>query len=236
MPRAGSADCSGRNGIPAAAFPLFPGWFSEDRWTIGREVILAAGISVLIGLLNGLLFYTHEMIAGPMLPTLLKICYNTLIIGLPPIVLFIIWDQNKLLRRRLRDAEAYSRQLRERSSPPPTQEAPVVLTDEKGRPVLQLHPRELLYLQAAGNYTEVYFLDEAQREQRTLIRNRLKAVSELFPAEQLIPCHRSYRVSRQRIRQITGNARNYELILEGASQPVPVARSKAESVMQLLAG
>ena len=161
-----------------------------------------------------------------------KVLLNTVLIALVPILIFIARDQNKLLKRHLKQAEAYTQQLQ---PPEPMPDEPLVaLPDEQGRTVLQLPSERILYVQAAGNYAEVHFLDEARQPRRELLRNRLKVLQDALPGEHFIQCHRSYLANRRLIRQVKGNARNYELVLEGAPETVPVARSKAEAVMALI--
>jgi DNA-binding LytR/AlgR family response regulator len=208
---------------------LFPNFQPADRWTVGYELLLTLWTILLIALATGGLLNVHGLIEVVNFKQGFRVLLNTTLIALVPVIIFIVRDQNKLLKRHLKKAEDYTRQLQQ-TEPIPA-EWIVALSDEKGKPVLQLPSDRILYLQAAGNYAEVHFLDEAGRPHRELLRNSLKALQEALPDGHFVQCHRSYLANRRLIRQVKGNARNYELVLEGATQTVPVARGKAEAVM-----
>jgi hypothetical protein len=213
-------------------YRLFPNFEPADQWTVGRELMLSLCTILLIALAVGGILHAQGIIALISLGQAAKVLLNTVLIALVPILIFVARDQNRLLKRHLKQAEQYTRQLQQPAATPG--EALVSLSDENGKPVLQLPTERILFLQAAGNYAEVHFLDETRQPRRELLRNRLKVLQEALPGGHFIQCHRSYLANRQLIRQVKGNARNYELVLEGANQTVPVARSKAASVMAMI--
>ena len=212
---------------------LFPKFHPADQWTIRHEILLSLCVVLLIGIIVGILLFSHGFLKEISPLNGLLILVNTVLVSLIPITIFTILDHNKLLRHNLHNAESYSASLKH-SSPAP-ERLLIALSDDKGKPILQLPSDSILFLQAAGNYAEVHFLNQEGQPQRELLRNRLKALQEILPEQEFIQSHRSYLVNRQHIRKVKGNARNYELILEGTSLTVPVARSKAESVMAALA-
>lgn len=213
-------------------YRLFPNFEPADQWMVKHELILTLFTTLLIAVAVGGILHAHDIIVLLNLRQAFKVLLNTALIALVPILIFVARDQNRLLKRHLNQAEQYTRQLQQPAATPG--EALVSLPDENGKPVLQLPAERILFLQAAGNYAEVHFLDETRQPRRELLRNRLKVLSEVLPEDQFIQCHRSYLANRQLIRQVKGNARNYELVLEGANQTVPVARSKAASVMAII--
>ncbi|WP_282778498.1 LytTR family DNA-binding domain-containing protein [Phaeodactylibacter xiamenensis] len=213
-------------------YRLFPNFEPADQWMVKHELILTLFTTLLIAVAVGGILHAHDIIVLLNLRQAFKVLLNTALIALVPILIFVARDQNRLLKRHLNQAEQYTRQLQQPAATPG--EALVSLPDENGKPVLQLPAERILFLQAAGNYAEVHFLDETRQPRRELLRNRLKVLSEVLPEDQFIQCHRSYLANRQLIRQVKGNARNYELVLEGANQTVPVARSKAAPVMAII--
>lgn len=211
---------------------LFPNFEPADHWTVKHELILTLCTILLIAIAVGSILHAHDIIALLSLSQAIKVLLNTALIALVPVLIYVARDQNRLLKRHLKQAEQYTRQLQQPAATPG--EALVSLPDENGQPVLQLPTERILFLQAAGNYAEVHFLDDTRQPRRELLRNRLKVLQEALPEDHFIQCHRSYLANRQLIRQVKGNARNYELVLEGANQTVPVARSKAASVMAMI--
>lgn len=213
-------------------YRLFPNFEPADQWMVKHELILTLFTTLLIAVAVGGILHAHDIIVLLNLRQAFKVLLNTALIALVPILIFVARDQNRLLKRHLKQAEQYTRQLDQPEAAPI--EHLVSLTDENGKPVLQLPAERILFLQAAGNYAEVHFIDETRQPRRELLRNRLKVLSEVLPEDQFIQCHRSYLANRQLIRQVKGNARNYELVLEGTEQTVPVARSKAAPVMAII--
>lgn len=213
-------------------YRLFPNFEPADQWMVKHELILTLFTTLLIAVAVGGILHAHDIIVLLNLRQAFKVLLNTALIALVPILIFVARDQNRLLKRHLNQAEQYTRQLDQPEAAPI--EHLVSLTDENGKPVLQLPAERILFLQAAGNYAEVHFIDETRQPRRELLRNRLKVLSEVLPEDQFIQCHRSYLANRQLIRQVKGNARNYELVLEGTEQTVPVARSKAAPVMAII--
>ena len=59
----------------------------------------------------------------------------------------------------------------------------------------------ILYIESADNYIEVYYLDEGHVK-TVLIRNTLKTIDSIFKNSSLKRCHRSYMVNIDRIKFI----------------------------------
>ncbi len=211
---------------------LFPNFDPVEQWTVGHELALTLWTIALIALAVGGILHAHNLVGPVSFGQAVKILLNTTLIALVPVIIFVARDQNKLLKRHIQQAELYTQQLQQ-AEPAPIERL-VALPDENGKLILQLPSERILFLQAAGNYAEVHFLDEQEQPRRELLRNRLKALQGALPQGHFIQCHRSYLANRRLIRQVKGNARNYELVLEGASQTVPVGRSKAASVMAMI--
>lgn len=221
---------------------LMPGAFAEERWTVGREFAHTMLNFILIGTANAVAIYLWDFTNQPFSSLLISIQGGTFAVGIIPVLFFLYYDQNRFLRRHLAKAGEANSQLGSLSAKAEPEEvvaaapAPLMtLLNESGKPELQLPPASLLCIRSDGNYLEVYYR-VGEELQKHLLRNRIKSVLPALSAATFVQCHRSYVVSLQDVRQVMGNARGYELQVEGLPFTVPVSRGKASEVLELLQG
>ncbi|WP_317171893.1 LytR/AlgR family response regulator transcription factor [Spirosoma validum] len=75
------------------------------------------------------------------------------------------------------------------------------------------------------NYVEVHWLD-GDTAQKTVLRSTLKGIESVLEQHpQFFRCHRAYLVNLSAVVHADGNARGYQLTLEGVNQTTPVSRS-----------
>ena len=104
---------------------------------------------------------------------------------------------------------------------------PWTFSSTNGKDAINIHPQNLLYAKAAGNYVEVYFL-LGDKVKSKLLRNTLKNIEEEIP--ELTRCSRSILVNQQKVSLIETTKGKLELNL-GAVQ-IPVSSNYAESFTQ----
>jgi len=211
---------------------LAPVALNPDRWTIGREVLYNVYDMFFIGLWNTLLVMALDEEPTPFGPLFLEMQWHTLVVGLLPVLVMMGALQFQAQQQQLARAAQLTQALPPAS--PPANEHLISLTAENGKRELQLPADSLLYLQAAGNYVEVFYEWEGQLTKH-LVRNRLKALTEQLPEEDFTATHKSYWVNLRRIVRAEGNARDLKLYLRGAPEPVPVSRGRAPELQALLA-
>ena len=104
--------------------------------------------------------------------------------------------------------------------------------DDKGELKLSVKPEMVYYIEAADNYVEVHYMNNAKK-QTMLIRNSLKNIAFSFHDQELMRCHRSYIVNLNKVqllRRVEG-----ELMLDFGEEnikKVPVSRGYAKEVME----
>ena len=141
---------------------------------------------------------------------------RTLLIGALPLILLIIWENNRKLKNRL-------------SVTIPTQDASSInpqgwtIYSENGKEMIRISSNQLLFIESADNYVEIYYQQE-QRVEKKLLRTTLSKVTEVIDAPSVIRCHRSFIVNLQHVIHAAGNARGLSLEVSGISQKVPVSR------------
>jgi len=64
----------------------------------------------------------------------------------------------------------------------------------------QVHTDDILYVEAYGNYTKIYFEDEM-----VISHEKISSLEELLPAEDFLRVHKSFIVAYKKIRTIAGN-------------------------------
>jgi len=215
-------------------------WISEEGWTIGKEFVLILGVIVTISLTVFCTFAAFRFLEPDSFQDLLQVFIKTLLFSFLPLLILILYEQNHHQKQKLREAAQLNALLQagkgnQEATSPISAAKLLILKAENGKPILQVAPEEVLFLQADGNYVDVFHLGPEGGVQKTLIRNRLKKLMETLPEQYFFHCHKSYAVNMQQVLQVSGNARNLELLLRKTDLKVPVSRAKSAQVIGYLA-
>jgi uncharacterized protein YxjI len=215
---------------------LFPKFTQEDRWTIGREVLLFLIVMlwIIIGIFLCIFFiYGADQSIWKLF---VKTAFVSLSISFFPIVILVLFEQYRQQKIQFTYAQQLTQLLKaenEALQEEASTNDQVQLKAENGKVELQLRASEIVCLQSDGNYVEVFYeLD--QIVQKTLIRNRLKSLEEILPKTTFFRCHNRFVINGNYIVHIEGNARNLELTLRGIEAKVPVSRSKAKAISEFI--
>jgi len=210
---------------------LLPNIFDEDQWKLYKEFIYILITILFIGFANTLFLYFTELSGGRFWNMLLYIELSTFTVGMLPVALFLVLDQNRLLKQNMLTANVMSGHLK------PTglkSEDMFSLVDENGKEHVQVELNQLVYAKSDGNYLDVFFRNDDQQLQRLTIRQRLKSLIDELPNEKFYNCHKSFIVNLDHVERISGNARNYVLLLKVDELEIPVSRSKGSELQELL--
>lgn len=202
---------------------LFPRWLQESRWTLRDEALYNLYDLLLVALWNTLFILLISEENLPFWPLFMELTWQTLGIGLLPVLALIGVQQYQAQRVTL-----IPKTTNHTLGP-----AVVSLTHENGKLALQVPPADILYVQAAGNYLDVYFMLNGTL-QKELVRNRLKFLLEQLPSDQFLICHKSYGVNLERVVMLEGNSRDLKLLLRDTTTPIPVSRSKVPLIKAAL--
>lgn len=212
---------------------FFTGWFKEEKWTVGKEIMLFLAVSSLICFLIFFAVLYLKPLEESLWSIFGKTVLKSFLISSIPISILVLWEQFHHQRQQLKKAQELNQSL----SQAPKKEAKTVesikLFSEHGKEVLQLHPEVILYLKADSNYVDLHYLQEGAL-QKVIVRNRLKALHEQLPGSEFLPCHRSFIVNRNHILKVEGNARSLEIILKHHQIRIPVSRAKAKELALLI--
>ncbi|AKP49679.1 Response regulator receiver protein [Cyclobacterium amurskyense] len=99
----------------------------------------------------------------------------------------------------------------------------ISLKDEYGNNRLSLKSSDILFIEAADNYSIIYYRD-SDTIKKEMLRNSLKALSEQLKDFAIKRCHRSYLVNVQNVKLAKKASGKVSLHLEGSVSIVPVSR------------
>ncbi|MDX1628864.1 MAG: LytTR family DNA-binding domain-containing protein, partial [Fulvivirga sp.] len=149
---------------------------------------------------------------------------TTLAVGLAPTIVLVLIDQNRLLKKNLKEAGKVNERLVHHKIGEKAQEEITIQSTLPGQQFMTTR-NNLLYFESADNYVIAHFRqgDEVQSE---FIRIPLKDVEHQLSAyPEFYRCHRAYIVNIDLIKNVTGNAQGLKISLPGVKDDVPVSRS-----------
>ncbi len=211
---------------------LFPKVFSEDDWQVGKEIVWLLWNIFSVGLLADIYFYFSPLCRLD-LPQLLGYLGQGVMIAVIPETIYVLFTYSIFLTRRLQAAESLNRKLSEKLPGPGdalSANETQLLTDEKGKEMVQVSTGDLLFIRSAENYSNIVWQEKGQLK-KALLRSSLKSLDQQINASRVLRCHRSFIVNLQKVRSVTGNARGYRLYLDSYSDPIPVSREAGQAVL-----
>ncbi|PZX49370.1 LytR/AlgR family response regulator transcription factor [Algoriphagus chordae] len=110
----------------------------------------------------------------------------------------------------------------------------VGFVDEYGNKKFSLKSSNVLFIEAADNYSTIHYLDNGSVK-KEMIRNSLKSLSEQLADLPIKRCHRSYLVNVEKIKIAKKSAGKLSLHLENTESVIPVSRNFAPDFDYLLA-
>jgi hypothetical protein len=227
---------------------LRPRFFREENWSLGRQIVCMAWVTLAIAV--GCYLLSRGVCALYALPAgwvrLRTIVVDTFLIAIIPITVINLINYGRLLRRNLRVVREANQRLRQpgNENPPARAQgapgtllpAPLEIVAENGRDVFRAALVDLLYIQAEENYVQIYY--KGEKPGRMLLRSSLTRVERqlrpFFP--RLFRCHRTCIVNTGQIAQVAGNAQGLKLTLRDSDAVVPVARRYVNEFRRLVRG
>lgn len=209
---------------------LLPKLFESSRWTIRKEMIWNLGMFIV--LIAG--FSVSAWIFK--IPNLQSLTlFRSGALALLPLVLFNMVNYNHVLKNKVVQVFDSGRHwLEEQEKNAKSSDIEFIrIVSENEKEVFEEHLKNIVLIQSAGNYIEVFYR-KGEQIQRQVIRQTLSAVESLlseFP--DMLRCHRRCIINRQQVKRMTGTSPAYTLEVEGLDFRVPVARHKASELRKL---
>jgi DNA-binding LytR/AlgR family response regulator len=236
-------------------FPLFPQFFKEEKWTIGREIIFTLIIVITIGSFNiiaGQIFWGIPLSVS----NWLRMIFYTGIIGIAPATFSILINQARLLKKYRQQANQINKALHQQPAeliqnatvltahvniiaeekPVPNLSTAVInIATENEKDNLIIPATHFLAAVSADNYVKIFY-SEAEKLKTVILRTTLKkveATTASFP--DFVRCHRTAIVNIAAVENLSGTAQGYRLHLTHLPEPIPVSRNLNQVIKEKLA-
>lgn len=211
-------------GIPR----LVPNSWIEANWTVAWHILwtsLSFSLTVFACYL-----YKQWFFAAPITwAGFFRFFPLAISVAIFPISAWVMADYIRKLKHAQQTAGAVNERLHQNPNAP---HQVLRIPDEQGRILLEIPTKDLLYLQSAENYVEVFFGREKIKKE--VVRNSLKRLENSLTALGMVRCHRSYLINPDRVDHISGNAQAYQAHFDLPEWSVPIARSRAKAVFAKL--
>lgn len=104
--------------------------------------------------------------------------------------------------------------------------------DDKGILKFSIKKENLLYLESAENYVNIFYLNKG-KVSKYLLRDTLKKIEESFAGTEIIRCHRSYIVNFDKVKVIRKDKDGLKLEFDNpTATDIPVSKTYVNTVMQ----
>ena len=196
---------------------------NEDKWTVGNEMALIAGVLLMIGISQ---FLVRDLIYNNpdnwSMRYFLEEIRNTFLVGVLFAVILVPMNYLRLMKANLKTAKSLNSQQQPDFSIQREKLMPIV-TQQKSDD-FDLNPDDFLFAKSEGNYLEIYF-EKGDKANKVLKRMTLKELeSQLQSFPHFFKTHRSFLVNLQKVAQVKGNAQGYQLEIKSYSDSLPVSR------------
>jgi hypothetical protein len=205
---------------------LFPKKFSSVVWNIKKEIFW--NLWILFTILVGYFLYTNTL--GIMIFNFYMVIKLVLTAAVPISILIVI-NHNKMLRSHLKLADELNKKLKEHKQ---IQEKIIYFKSDYQKDSLAIKVSTLLFLRSADNYIEVFW-KEGEVVKNQMVRCSMTNAEEIVKEHKFIfKCHRSYMVNINYIERFEGNSQGYKLFFENINYPIPVSKSSASKLQELI--
>lgn len=206
---------------------IFPLYFKEEGWTVGKNIFYTSFVVFIIGLGN--LYYAH-LFTGTQLSvkSFFAFQFFTLSVTFFLTTTSTFIDHNLKRKKNINEAEtlnlSFEDNQEEKSLPGQLKEEQIFnVSSENEKEQVSFSENSLMYVQSADNYSKFMLIKEGNI-QTVILRTSLKRVEEELIHPVYFRCHRSYIVNLKMICAVSGNAQGYRLHLKNVAETIPVSR------------
>lgn len=206
---------------------IFPKFFQTGKWNIIRDIILNAWIWILIS--TAYTFYARfvgliEITAHSM--------FKILLLGLAPVAIMVVANQNKILKRYLQTALELTKKLDADNEENLDFKREITFASDNKSEQLKIDVTNLQLVKSANNYIEVFWQKEGETHKK-LIRNTLTNVENQLKAfPDFIRCHRTALVNKNFIEKKITGSNGLQIRIKGIDEQIPVSRQYALKIKE----
>jgi hypothetical protein len=210
---------------------LLPRLFESSRWTIRKEliwngamlIVLIAGFSLSAFIFSISSFQSLTLFRSGALAML-------------PLVLFNLMNYNRSLKVKAAQVIDSGRHwlAEERKSAQIAKNEHIVIVSENGKEMYTGGIGNIMLIQSASNYIEVFYRDGFQ-VRKQLIRQTLSVVEEVLEGlPNMRKCHRCTLVNIDQVSRLIGSSPNVTLEIDGLDFRIPVSRQRVALFRKLI--
>lgn len=208
------------SGIAIIALVLYRKKFRGNRFTLYDYALMMTGNIVVCAILfslgsTSILDYLNSIVSVfsiTFIPYLLVTSFSIIVHLIKELI-----EKKRLLSRARRQEKVEM----------------ICFKDDNGNTTFYLDKLSILYIEANDNYVNIYFY-ASQKVSYKILRTSMKSMEALLKKHSIIRCHRSYLVNMQKINSIQKQKGQLKLSLYDDEFLVPVSRTFAPDIEQLL--
>lgn len=208
---------------------LFPNYYNENKWTVGREILMILTILVLISSYNYL--YSNWMFGWTFsIENFFWMFLAVCIIGVFPVTIGVLLNYIYKLKKYSQPIVVQHHAIENPKKV--TEKSVIKFIAENEKDTFEVETDNLLFIESSDNYSTIHHIKN-NRIQKEMIRSSLSRMESFINSNEIVRCHRSYIVNLAKVEKVTGNAQGYKLHLVQPDLLVPVARKYSEIVEKL---
>lgn len=152
----------------------------------------------------------------------------------PILFLAILLDYISSLKNKLYDIESINNQISSNILINNTENKSYKFISENKKENLELPPSNILFVCAADNYIEVFYVNKNNELEKKLIRSKIKTIENDVHNNFLVKTHRSYLCNLKNVSKISKIQNNYFLNFDTYNLKTPVSSQNIEHVFNEL--
>jgi hypothetical protein len=199
---------------------IFPSWFLENKWTVGKNILLYLLIIFFIGSFN--FVYTVFTARMPLnMEAFFSFQIYTLFVTFIVVAAITMFKYFRLVNYYRSEGEKVEQEVLKIKQP--SGSAELIFKSENEKDTLQIPLKALLYIEATDNYCKFIFKKD-NKLAISILRSSMKKIEDQIKHSELFRCHRTYIVQLKNVKRVSGNSQGYRLHFENFTESVPVSR------------
>ena len=139
-----------------------------------------------------------------------------------------------LLREQKQEIAALNAMIMEERSPMTAPEEMMNFYDKGGRLAFATKKKNVLYVEASDNYTNIHYVNE-DKEDCFILHNSMKQVEQAYAKEGMLRCHRGYLVNIANVKLLRKEKDGLAIELAQSGKIIPVSKTYVEKVAHCFA-
>lgn len=168
---------------------------------------------------------------------LFKAVYYTLSIGVFPVFIILIYSEHRLLKNNQIKADESNTLIENRNEKliiKPPHHTQISIKADVAADDFSLDVKKLIIVKADGNYS-IFYLEEGNETKDYVKRISMKSVEgQLKNYSNTMRCHRSFIINIDKVKKVSGNARNMSLHFDNEELIIPISRAKEKEILSAI--